>query len=151
MAKINEWLEEDKLVLIEGWARDGLSNEQIAKNIGINECTIYDWKKKEPKISNALKKGKEVADYEVENALYKKALGYTVEIKEQKVDKDGCVHDTTREVHIPADTLAQIYWLKNRKPEKWRDKVEVSTNLNELAKVDELLSKLEKEANNDIK
>ena len=58
VSKIKDWLEEDKLILLEGWARDGLSLEQIAKNIGINECTIYDWKKKEPKISEALKKGK---------------------------------------------------------------------------------------------
>ena len=124
MAKIQEWLEEDKLILLEGWARDGLSEEQIAKNMGITRPTLWDWKKKELNIFNALKKGREVADYEVENALFKRALGYTIQINEQKIDKDGCVHDTTRDMHIPADTTAQIYWLKNRKPKEWRDKVE---------------------------
>lgn len=144
MAKINEWLEEDKLILLEGWARDGLSLEQIANNIGINESTIYDWKKKEVKIYEALKKGKEVADYEVENAVYKRAIGYTIEIKEQKIDKDGCVHDTTREVHIPPDTTAQIYWLKHRQREKWGEEKEISnesktkiTIVNSLPKDDE--------------
>ena len=124
MCKIKDWLEEDKLILLEGWARDGLTNEQIANNIGIEERTLYRWKEKESLICQALKKGREVADYEVENALFKRALGYTIQINEQKIDKDGCVHDTTRDMHVPADTTAQIYWLKNRKPKEWRDKVE---------------------------
>ena len=74
LGKINEWLEKDKLILLEGWARDGLTDEQIAKNIGINRTTLYDWKKKEVNIADALKKGKEVIDFEVENALLKRAL-----------------------------------------------------------------------------
>lgn len=124
MAKIQEWLDEDKLILLEGWARDGLTNGQIANNIGIDERTLYRWKEKESLICQSLKKGREVADYEVENALFKRALGYTIQINEQKIDKDGCVHDTIRDMHVPADTTAQIYWLKNRKPKEWRDKVE---------------------------
>ena len=110
MAKIQDWLGDDKLILLEGWARDGLTNEQIANNIGINVKTLYDWKNKNSNICNVLKKGKEVADYEVENALFKRALGYTIQINEQKIDKDGCVHNLVRDVHIPGDTLAQIYW-----------------------------------------
>ena len=70
LAKINEWVKDDKLILLRGWARDGLTNEQIAKNIGINPKTLYEWKNKESKISNVLKESREVADYEVENALY---------------------------------------------------------------------------------
>ena len=132
MAKIYEWLEQDKLILLEGWARDGLTNEQIAKNIGINVKTLYDWKNKESNICNSLKKGREVADYEVENALFKRAVGYTIQINEQKVDKDGCIHDLVKDVHIPGDTTAQIFWLKNRKKEKWRDKVEVANSSNDI-------------------
>ena len=138
MAKINEWLENDKLILLEGWARDGLTDEQIAKNIGINRTTLYDWKKKEINIADALKKGKEVVDFEVENALLKRALGYTITIQEDKLDKDGCVHTLEREVHIPADTTAQIFWLKNRQSKKWRDKVEIADN-DAIKKLDELL------------
>lgn len=151
MAKINEWLVEDKLILLEGWARDGLTEEQIAKNIGITRTTLWDWKKKQPNILNALKKGKEVIDFEVENALLKRALGYTITINEQKVDKDGCVHDTKRDVHIPGDVVAQIFWLKNRKKAEWREKVETPTDPNELSKVEELLSKIKEESQNDTK
>lgn len=99
MAKIQEWLDEDKLILLEGWARDGLTEEQIAKNMGIGRTTLYEWKQKEPNIANTIKKGKEVVDFEVENALLKNAL-------------DGNV-------------TAQIFWLKNRKKNEWREKVEV--------------------------
>ena len=123
--RVLEWLEEDKLKLLEGWARNGLTNEQIAKNIGVNPKTIYDWMNKEPKIKQALKKGKEVVDLEVENALFKRAIGYTITIMEQKIDKDGMVHDVIRDVHVPGDVTAQIFWLKNRKKHDWRDKVEV--------------------------
>lgn len=129
MSKINEWLEKDKLILLEGWARDGLTDEQIAKNIGINRTTLYDWKKKEINIANTLKKGKEIIDFEVENALLKKALGYTITLNKQKVTKDGDVVDITEEVHVPPDTTAQIFWLKNRQPKKWRDKVEQDVTL----------------------
>ncbi len=151
MAKIQDWLEEDNLIKLEGWARDGLTEEQIAKNIGIDKTTLYRWKIKESNICNALKKGKEVVDFEVENALLKRALGYTITINEQKVDKDGCVHDTKRDVHIPGDVVAQIFWLKNRKKEQWREKVEPTTNPNELSKVQELLNKIKEESKNDIK
>ena len=122
VAKIDEWLEKDKLLLLEGWSRDGLTNEQIANNIGINVKTLYDWKNKKSDICNALKKGKEVVDIEVENALLKKALGYTIMLRKQKVTKDGDVIDIEEEVHIPPDTTAQIFWLKNRKPKNWKDK-----------------------------
>ena len=138
MAKINDWLEKDKLILLEGWARDGLTDEQIAKNIGIATSTFYEWKKKELEFSESLKKGKEVVDFEVENALLKKALGYTITLNKQRVTKDGDVVDITEEVHVPPDTTAQIFWLKNRQVKKWRDKVEIADN-EAIKKLDELL------------
>lgn len=124
MAKINEWLEDDKLLLLEGWARDGLTLEQIANNMGIDTSTLWDWRKKNDNISNAIKKGKEVVDIEVENALFKRAIGYTKKLLKQKVDKNGKVIDTYEEIEVPPDTTAQIFWLKNRLPQKWRDKIE---------------------------
>ena len=91
--KYKEWLEPDKLLLLEGWARDGLTDEQIAKNIGINVATLYGWKNKYDNINNALKKGKEVVDIEVENALLKRAFGYEYEYEETttevKSDENG--------------------------------------------------------------
>ena len=120
--KYQQWLEPEGLTLLEGWARDGLTDEQIAGNIGINTSTLYDWKNKFPKISEALKKGKEVVDIQVENALLKRALGYDFqETRVEKSDKDGTKIIQTLK-HIPADTTAQIFWLKNRRPDLWRDK-----------------------------
>lgn len=146
MAKIDEWLEQDKLILLEGWARDGLTEEQIANNIGISRQSLWEWKKKKIDILNALKKGKEVVDIEVENALLKRALGYTITLKKQKVDKEGCVHDLLEDVHVPGDTTAQIFWLKNRRKQQWRDKVEYSNDNGELNKLDELLKEIKKDA-----
>ena len=140
MAKIDEWLEQDKLILLEGWARDGLTNEQIAKNIGINVKTLYDWKNKESNICNSLKKGREVADYEVENALFKRALGYTYE---EKTFEDGVLRKVVVKEVAP-DTTAQIYWLKNRKPDKWRDKVVDSENEEAITNASDILVKIRK-------
>ena len=72
--KYEYWLTEDGLLLLEGWARDGLTDEQLAEKMGIGARTLYDWKLKYPQISQALKKGKEVVDIQVENALLKRAL-----------------------------------------------------------------------------
>lgn len=117
-SKATEWLEQDKLTLLEAWARDGLTNEQIAKNMGINPSTLYDYMNKFVEISNALKKGKEVVDIEVENALLKRALGYKYD--EVTYENGIEVKRVTKEVQ--PDTTAQIFWLKNRKPKNWKDK-----------------------------
>ena len=137
--KYQQWLEPEGLTLLEGWARDGLTDEQIAGNIGINTSTLYDWKNKFSKISEALKKGKEVVDIQVENALLKRALGYEFqETRVEKSDKDGTKIIQTLK-HIPADTTAQIFWLKNRRPDKWRDKPEIPGDSDMLKKAKELL------------
>ena len=143
MAKIDEWLEKDKLLLLEGWSRDGLTNEQIANNIGINVKTLYDWKNKESNICNALKKGKEVIDIEVENALLKRALGY----KYDEITYENGVETKRVTKEVQPDTTAQIFWLKNRKRMQWRDKVECSNDNNELNKLDELLKEIKENAN----
>ena len=118
--KYEYWLTPEGLIKLEGWARDGLTDEQIAKNMKISPATLYNWKKDHLEILESLKKGKEVVDYEVENALLKRALGYT--IKEEKLTKDGELVEVEKEV--PGDVTAQIFWLKNRQPDKWRDKPE---------------------------
>lgn len=102
--KYEYWKSHDGLLLIEGWARDGLTDEQIAHNMGIATGTLYEWKKKYHEIAESLKKSKEVADRAVENALYKKALS--------------------------GDTTAIIFWLKNRRPNAWRDKRETQLSGN---------------------
>lgn len=128
----------DKLILVEGWARDGLTDEQIAKNLGIAYSTLREYKDKYSALSAALKRGKEVVDTEVENALLKKALGSKETLKKPVKLKQVIYSDAGKklkefeeivmveeEVLIIPDTTAQIFWLKNRKPDVWRDKTAV--------------------------
>nr|DAX13533.1 MAG TPA: terminase small subunit [Bacteriophage sp.] len=134
--KYEKWLEPENLILLEGWARDGLTDEQIAYNIGISRKTLAEWKKKYSDISDTLKKGKEIVDIQVENALLKKALGMKETVKKaikvrevkyndgKRVSEKEHIEYVDEEVFVPPDTTAQIFWLKNRKPDKWRDKVE---------------------------
>ena len=119
--KYEYWLTEDGLTLLNGWARDGLTDEQIANNMGIATGTIYEYKNRFPEIAEALKKGKEIVDMEVENALLKRALGYRY--VEEVLTKEGDVVEVEKVVQ--PDTTAQIFWLKNRKPAVWRDKQSV--------------------------
>ena len=122
------------LLLIEGWARDGLTEEQIAKNMGISRKTLQEWKKKYGDICYTIKKSKEIVDRQVENALLKSATGYDVieTVEELRYNKKTGKQElqitkkTTR--HIPPSNTAQIFWLKNRKPEEWREKREVEEN-----------------------
>lgn len=161
--KYTEWLTNEGLLKIEGWARDGLTNEQIAQNIGITQSTLYDWQKKYSEISEALKRGKDIIDRQVENALLKRALGYeytertyiqvdmkgeefhafktaymnryklehpeatTEELRlvELQIPRTKSVLDQEKTKEVIPDTTAQIFWLKNRKPNEWRDKQQV--------------------------
>ena len=122
--KFKEWLTEDGLKKIQSWFRDGLSDVQVAKNMGISKTTFYDWMNKYPAMSDSVKKGKQPVDFEVENALLKRALGYEIEetntfitmnSKGEKVQKV-----TKTKKHIAPDATAAIFWLKNRRPDKWR-------------------------------
>lgn len=121
MAKYTEWLTEEGLIQIEGWARDGLIDEQIATNVGVSYSTFRDWKKRFPALSAVLKRGKEVVDRQVENALLKTAIGYVYE--EETVTNAGDVVVVKK--YSKPNTTAQIFWLKNRKRNQWTDKSEV--------------------------
>lgn len=120
--KYQKWLTTDGKTLLEAWARDGLTDEQIAHNMGIRRSTLADWKTKYPDISDALKKGKEVVDVEVENSLLKRAKGFEyTETKIEQSVKDGRKVTLIKHM-VPPETAAAIFWLKNREPEKWREK-----------------------------
>jgi hypothetical protein len=129
--KYGAWIAPEGLLKIQGWARDGLSDKQIAHNIGITQTTLYEWQKRFPELSEALKKGKEVVDREVENALLKRAMGYeytevTQEPVENKDTGEVQMRVTKRVTkQIAPDVTAQIFWLKNRKPDEFRDKRDV--------------------------
>ncbi len=129
IGKYQEWLRAENLILIEGWARDGLTDEQIAHNMGIATSTLYEWKKQYAEISEALKKGKAVVDRMVENALLKRALGYEYEEVREKFEMGVCTERTVTKKEVIPDTTAQIFWLKNRKPDEWRDKRVVEENI----------------------
>lgn len=103
--KYQYWLTDEGLIRIQGWARDGLTDKQIAKNMGITCSTLYSWKNKYSEISESLKENKDVVDREVENALLENALS--------------------------GNTTAQIFWLKNRKPTQWRDQPKAKDNDND--------------------
>lgn len=74
---VKDWLKPDSLILLEGWAKDGLTMDQIAERIKISRRTLYNWQEKHVPILHALRAGKEVADYEVSNSLHKRATGYS--------------------------------------------------------------------------
>lgn len=119
-----EWLEEDNLMLLECWARDGYTFQDIANRIGISISTLRTWRSKYPEIDNALKKGREIIDYKVENALLKSALGYkTKEVKVTTTIRQGKVVETVKEVtdkeQAPNVSAIQC-WLYNRLPDKWK-------------------------------
>lgn len=138
-----EWISEENLLKLGAWARDGLTDKDMANNIGIAQSTFNEWKNKYPELKDTLKKNKEVADIIIENALYKKATGYNVLLKKTFKVKEVIYNDNGKrlketeklvegydEMHIPADTTAQIFWLKNRKPDDWRDKREMAVDAN---------------------
>lgn len=125
-ASYKDWITEEGLTRIESWARDGLTNRQIAKNIGCNEDTLYTWIKKHSEISESLKRGRAPVDFEIENLLLKKARGFEYEEVENIIDISPTGEKSQRikktKKYYPPDTTAIIYWLKNRKPEEWRRK-----------------------------
>lgn len=129
----------DKLILVEAWARNGLTDEQISKNLGISIQSFYTYKSKYIEFFESLKRGKEVIDIEVENALLKRALGYKYDEVIKEINNDTGELETTKVVtkEVQPDTTAQIFWLKNRKPKEWRDKQEIEhtgeTNVNIVA------------------
>lgn len=157
--KYTEWLTHDGLLRIEGWARDGLSLAQIAHNVGVADSTFRRWKEENEALSAAIKRGNAPVDLEVENAMLKSALGHKetvrkaikVKTEKQKVGEGKIVEEhieyVDEEVYIPPQVVAQIFWLKNRRPDKWKDKVEqtVITEVEDLTPLVEMLNGSENE------
>lgn len=102
------WLEKDNLILLNGWKRNGLTDEQIAENMGISRRTFYNWRNKYPQLEKVTKLGKEHANFAVENALFKKAIG--------------------------GNTTAMIFWLKNNWRSKYSDSPKTDIELEEVKK-----------------
>lgn len=181
--KYEYWLTPEGLLRLEAYARDGLTDEQIAAKMNIDTATLYRWKKKYCKICESLKRGKEIVDVQVENALLKRALGYTYNedkyisvpmdqaeyfekldvymnlyklehpeatdsellMVRERFPKTKAVLTERKVKEVVPDTTAQIFWLKNRRPDIWRDKqnVELSGSLEtEKSKLDDMIQQM---------
>ncbi|MBR5182947.1 MAG: hypothetical protein IKW15_00555 [Bacteroidales bacterium] len=135
--------ENDKVILakIEELARDGAQDKDIAAYLGYNETHFCEIKGKYAKLTEALKKGRSPLDFNVENSLFKKCIGYKekvqkpMKVKEKYYDEQGRLCERERvevveyEETIYPEVTAQIFWLKNRKPKVWnRQPVEEDAN-----------------------
>jgi hypothetical protein len=142
------WLSHDmpsKLELVEGWVRDGKIEEEIYKSLKVSKDTFYKWKREQGEFAEVLKRGREVSDYCVERSLFKRATGYsyveetreTVRARDARGDFIMYTDDlgnmryltelvVTKAVtkHVVPDTAAAFIWLKNRKPQAWKDRQE---------------------------
>lgn len=112
---------------IQGWAMSGLTDEQIADNLSIGTSTLHEYKKKYPEFLEALKKGKDIADAQVVNALHRSAVGFTYYEETTNVLGDT----VSIQKYSKPNTTAAIFWLKNRRPDQWRDKTEVKQDISQ--------------------
>ena len=126
----------------------GFTDKQLAVFFGVNESTINRWKQKYPEFCKSIKSGKVIADAQVAESLFKRATG--IEVTEVEVRDDGKkkVKRVTKK-HIPPDPTAQIFWLKNRQPELWRDKPTVENSAQEAVPVQIIVQTVDARASND--
>ena len=144
MSKVDFWLSPEGLILLRAKSRDSLTRNELARKLDIAPKTLALWESKYPEIAEALSQGREITDVRVENAILKKALGFeTTEVK-KVVKADGAEEVTTVYKSVPPDVTAASVWLKNRCPEKWRDKPQEEDSL---SKVDKILEEINAQAN----
>lgn len=102
----------------------GATDRELADFFHVTEQTINNWKKSHNEFFDSLKRGKELADSNVADRLYQRAMGFEHDSEEIKVVDGAIERVPIRKVYAP-DTTAAIFWLKNRQPAKWRDKQDV--------------------------
>ena len=109
----------------------GATDESLADFFGVSMSCVAKWKVAHPEFLHALKEGKEIADAKVAESLFNRACGFST--KEAKVASvDGKITDIVEvDKHYPPDATAAIFWLKNRQPKSWRDRVEQRVTLSE--------------------
>ncbi len=143
----SKWPEiKEKLPLIEKWARDGLSQEQISKNLGISHTTMSEYKSKYPEMAAALSRGREVLITEVENALIKRALGFKYEevetyVKEVAGVKTQMIKKSAK--YCPPDVGACAFVLKNRDKDNWTDNPKMLELKHEMLKMQKQAQEME--------
>ena len=124
-----------RLSEVADWVRNGSSDKEVARRLGIAADSLIEYKKRFPEFSECLKNTRAYVDGQVENALLKRAIGYDVEEVAQEIYSDGSKHVKKIKRHIPPDITAMIFWLKNRRPEKWRDKPQEDNQQNAEVKI----------------
>lgn len=110
--------------LVEGFASMGLTLEQIADRLDVATSTLKKWMAEVPEFSDAVKKGREMQDEVIEGALYQRAHGYSHKAVKIFLSKEGEPITVEYMEHYPPDTGAAIFLLKNKKPDKYRDRRE---------------------------
>ena len=108
----------------------GATDKELAEFFSVSEQTLNKWKKDYPEFLESLKKGKSIADANAASRLYNRAIGYACKATKFAASEGKITDSKEYTEHYPPDTTAAIFWLKNRQPEKWRDKKEVDTNVN---------------------
>lgn len=112
----------------------GATDKEMADFFGVAESTLNLWKKEHKEFSESLKRGKVLADANVANRLYQRAMGY--EHPEDKIFNDNgepLIIPTVK--HYPPDSVAAIFWLKNRRKDQWRDKQDVDLKVTEMPEI----------------
>jgi len=99
----------------------GATDAELADFFGVSEQSVNAWKKRHKDFLESIKKGKRLADADVADRLYQRAMGFEHDSVEIKVVDGGIVEVPVRKVY-PPDATSAIFWLKNRQPDKWRDK-----------------------------
>lgn len=124
-----ELFREEYVELAHNYALLGATDEEMADMFGVSEQTLNSWKRRHPEFLESIKKGKNVADATVASRLYKRAIGYDAKAVKFATN-EGRITDKVEYIeHYPPDTTAAIFWLKNRQPEKWRDKKEIDSQV----------------------
>jgi hypothetical protein len=132
--KYQQWLVPESLERITNWAANGLTIAEMAKSMSVGERTFYEWLERYPQFSQAIKRGRGMSCEVIENALFKRAVGYEVQETDVVEEFTGELRDgkpangvvkrreTTRTRHLPPDVAAVIFYLKNRAPERYSDR-----------------------------
>lgn len=120
--KHKQWITDEGLQRITAWVNDGLPMECLAACVGVSPATLEAWRQKFPALEAAIRHGQQAA--EVEQALLKVALGY--EYCEERTEDNAKGEEKTvrAQKHVSPNVTAQLFWLKNRRPDIWRDKPE---------------------------
>ena len=128
-----------------------MTDEQIAELFGVDEKTVITWRKTYPEFLQSVKKAKAISDDKVEHSLFERATGYSV-LDVHISTYEGEVIKTPIIKHYPPDPTSMIFWLKNRRPDEWRDQKQHDLNINKKLEdmtVEELEARLAELSNDD--